>query len=157
MLSRSQDICVRLQSSLLQSGLFISNGGPTRTWRISPEPWPLSSSDFAFFSDLGNHLLNFYKGLNQLYFDSRKGKIPPWFAKYLDLGKPSDLLDYGRMNRFKTQIPGIIVIPRILQITNAFLHGRGAPQSIFRAKHVPFAQANKHSVHVAQQGRAHSH
>ena len=34
--------------------------------------------------------------------------MPEWFAEYLDLGKPQDLLEYGRMNRFKQQLPGIL-------------------------------------------------
>ncbi|MCP5108820.1 MAG: hypothetical protein GY950_35885, partial [bacterium] len=78
------------------------------TWRISPEPFYLSADTVEFFVQLGDHLLKFYRVLNQFYLGSAKGKLPPWFAEYLDMGKPSDLVDYGRMNRFKQQLPGII-------------------------------------------------
>ena len=120
MKSSPQEICSRLRTSLLQSGLFSSNGDQARIWRISPEPWLLSKTDTAFFSDLGNHLLKFYQGLNNLYLTSRKGKIPSWIAEYLDLGKPSDLLEYGRMNRFKTQVPGILR-PDVIVTENGFV------------------------------------
>jgi hypothetical protein len=39
---------------------------------------------------------------------------PPWAAAYLDQGKPEDVVAYGRMNRFKRDLPRIIrpdVIP----------------------------------------------
>ena len=77
-------------------------------WRISPEPFYLSEEEVSFFHQLGPHLLKFYSAINQLYFDSVKGRVPGWVAEYMDLGKPSDLIDFARMNRFKKQLPGII-------------------------------------------------
>lgn len=107
MVTKPEDICFDIQASLVESGLFSSNGKKD-TWRISPEPYYLSGETVTFFVQLGDHLLKFYKVLNQFYLDSVKGKAPPWFAEYLDMGKPTDLVDYGRMNRFKQQLPGII-------------------------------------------------
>ena len=37
-----------------------------------------------------------------------KGKIPSWFAQYLDAGKPDDLVAYSRMKRIRGDLPGII-------------------------------------------------
>lgn len=102
-----ENVCSDLIASLTQAGLY-SAAGSGDTFRISPEPFYLSKQDAHFFSDLGRHLLKFYEALNHLYMDSVKGKIPAWFAEYLDLGKPSDLIDYSRMNRFRNQLPGII-------------------------------------------------
>lgn len=88
-----------------------SNGeatGFTSHWRIAPTPYFLTREDLAFFSDLGGHLLVFYRALNRLYFDSVRGSQPPWVASYLDQGKPESLVAYSRMNRFRQALPAII-------------------------------------------------
>jgi len=98
-----------IRDSLVQAGLFDpheENGG--NRWRISPDAYPLTKQDAAFLAELGGHLLKFYSTLNRLYQDSVRGRLPAWFAEYLDQGKPRDLLDYARMKRFKNQLPGII-------------------------------------------------
>ena len=106
---KPEDICAKIKTSLIQSGLFSPEGSEEgNVWRISPEPFYLSEEDVRFFHQLGPHLLKFYLAINQLYFDSVKGRAPGWIAEYMDLGKPSDLIDYARMNRFKSQMPGII-------------------------------------------------
>ena len=78
------------------------------TWRISPEPFWLTEADVAFFEQLGRHLHAFYRAVNQLYHASRKGQQPAWLCGYFDQGKPAPVIDYGRMNRFKAQLPGVI-------------------------------------------------
>lgn len=57
---------------------------------------------------MGQHLLAFYQALNRIYLESLKGTQPGWVHTYLDMGKPDDLLDFARMNRFKNHIPGVI-------------------------------------------------
>lgn len=109
MIVKQEDIYSDLVAALGKAGLYSpADSGAGNIWRISTEPFYLSERDARFFSDLGRHLLKFYEALNQLYLDSVKGKIPGWFAEYLDLGKPSDLVDYGRMNKFRQVLPGII-------------------------------------------------
>ena len=111
MITKPEDICLEIESSLVQSDLF-SKATQTKklapSWRVSPEPYYLSSEEILFFEDLGCHLLKFYTVLNSLYSDSVKGKIPSWFAKYLDAGKPDDLVAYSRMKRIRGDLPGII-------------------------------------------------
>ncbi|MBT5986063.1 MAG: hypothetical protein HOG74_05645 [Nitrospina sp.] len=111
MITKPEDICLEIESSLVQSDLF-SKATQTEklapNWRVSPEPYYLSSEEILFFEDLGCHLLKFYTVLNSLYSDSVKGKIPSWFAKYLDAGKPDDLVAYSRMKRIRGDLPGII-------------------------------------------------
>lgn len=97
-LQRSQEILRGVEATPL---------GPAR-WRISPEPFWISAEEMGFFQDLGNHLLVFYQTLNALYQQSARGRLPLWIAQYLDQGKPPDLVAYGRMNRFKSHLPGII-------------------------------------------------
>ena len=109
MIASPDHICADIQNSLMESGLFSQQAGDgDNTWRISPDPFHLSPNDAAFFQDLGQHLLKFYTALNQLYFDSVKGRVPAWVADYLDRGKPAELVEYSRMKRFKSQLPGII-------------------------------------------------
>jgi hypothetical protein len=111
MITKPEDICLGIETSLVQSSLF-SKATQTEkaapSWRVSPEPYYLSSEEILFFEDLGCHLLKFYTVLNSLYADSVKGKIPPWFAQYLDAGKPDDLVAYSRMKRIRGDLPGII-------------------------------------------------
>ena len=111
MITKPEDICLGIESSLVQSGLFSKGTQAEKaapSWRVSPEPYYLSSEEILFFEDLGCHLLKFYTVLNSLYADSVKGKIPSWFAQYLDAGKPDDLVAYSRMKRIRGDLPGII-------------------------------------------------
>ena len=109
MIASPDHICADIQNSLMESGLYSQQAGNgDNTWRISPDPFHLSPNDAAFFQDLGQHLLKFYSALNQLYFDSVKGRAPTWVADYMDRGKPAELVEYSRMKRFKSQLPGII-------------------------------------------------
>lgn len=100
-----------IQDTLWHAGLF----NPTdRPWRLSPSPFPLSRQDVAFFESLGPPLLAFYQTLNRLYWESVRGLQPDWVHRFLDKGKPSDLITFARMKRFRDWIPDIIrpdVIP----------------------------------------------
>ncbi len=78
------------------------------SWRISPEPFWLTAQEASFFETLGAHLQAFYRAVNQLYHASRKGQQPAWVSGYCDQGKPDTIIDLGRMNRFKQQLPGVI-------------------------------------------------
>jgi hypothetical protein len=111
MTTSEADIYSEIKTSLSQAGLYSAdgNGSPgENTWRIATEPYLLSAEELDFIDRLGQHLLNFYTALNQFYLDSAKGKLPGWIAEYLDFGKPSHLVDYGRMKRFRKDLPGII-------------------------------------------------
>lgn len=107
-----EKICLQLNQDMAGLPLF----GPKREnhpdqktpWRISPEPFALKPEELLFFNRLGEYLLAFYRASNKLYFESAKGRMPSWIAQYLDQGKNEDLLDYGRMNRFRGELPGII-------------------------------------------------
>ncbi|MGA2106947.1 MAG: hypothetical protein ABSH25_04820, partial [Syntrophorhabdales bacterium] len=41
---------------------------------------------------LGRVLLQFYRAVNLLYRKSVDGKQPDWIARWLDLGKPAELI-----------------------------------------------------------------
>ncbi|MDE0555114.1 MAG: hypothetical protein OXI24_12905 [Candidatus Poribacteria bacterium] len=78
------------------------------SWRISPEPFWISETDLKWFEEFGSHLLNFYRACNLLYSQSVREIQPAWVAEYLEFGKPETVIQYGRMNRFKSQLPGVL-------------------------------------------------
>lgn len=112
--------CLAIRSDLTESGIYgenrrFSSGTSesaieqaTGLWRISPDPFWITQKESAFLQSLGNRLLAFYKASNRLYFESIHGEAPAWIADYLDQGKPAPVIEYGRMNRFKQAVPGII-------------------------------------------------
>ncbi|MEK9629297.1 MAG: hypothetical protein VW455_09790 [Nitrospinota bacterium] len=111
MIAQPEKTCLDIKASLEAAKLFSDSGN---TWRISPEPYFLNEEETTFFHELGPHLLKFYSVLNRFYLESVKGNFHPWFAEYLDAGKPQELLEFGRMKRMRQALPGIIrpdVIP----------------------------------------------
>ena len=109
MITQPENICVEIQASLTRSGLFTeSESDQGNCWRISPEPYFLSAEDAEFFHQLGPKLLNFYSAWNKLYLESAKGTALEWVAPYLDAGKPQELIDFGRMKRFRQTLPSIL-------------------------------------------------
>ena len=115
----SSDPCVKvhfprwqsIREHLLKNGVFNHDDPP---WLLSPDPFPLSSEDLAFFESLGQHLFTFNQAINRLYLDSLRGSQPAWVHRYLDQGKPAELLGFAQMKRFRDLTPAVIrpdVIP----------------------------------------------
>ena len=57
---------------------------------------------------LGRVLLQFYRAVNLLYRKSAEGKQPDWVARWLDLGKPAELIALQRSPAFKNDVPRVI-------------------------------------------------
>ena len=53
-------------------------------------------------------LLQFYRAVNLLYRKSAEGKQPEWVARWLDLGKPAELIALQRSPGFKNDVPRVI-------------------------------------------------
>src|ERR1700749_3858969 len=68
---------------------------------------------------LGRVLLQFYRAVNLLYRKSVEGKQPEWVARWLDLGKPRELIELQRSVAFKNDVPRVIR-PDILLTENGF-------------------------------------
>ena len=112
-----------------EKSLFINNATPkgglftgekreihpdcNTSWRISPEPFWILPEELDWLEELGKHLLAFYRACNTLYSQSWRGIQPAWVAEYLDMGKPEFIIDSGRMNRFKSQLP-LVIRPDII-------------------------------------------
>ncbi len=82
--------------------------GSRASWRIAPEPFLITPASYENLCQLGERLLAFYGAANRLYKRSVRGTIPAFFHEYLDLGKSETVIDYGRMNRFRRDLPGVI-------------------------------------------------
>jgi hypothetical protein len=120
MIAQPEKTCLDIKASLVQAGLFSDSASEAgNTWRISPEPYFLSKEETTFFHELGPKLLQFYSVLNRFYLDSAKGNFHPWFAEYLDAGKPQELIEFGRMKRMRQSLPGIIR-PDVIPTENGF-------------------------------------
>ncbi len=116
--------CLAIRDDLIRAGLYpteptAQTNGPAG-FRIAPDPVSLSVADFTFIQHLGQTLLSFYRALNRLYLDSARGTQPAWVASYLDQGKPESLIAYGRMNRFRNQLPAVIR-PDIIPTTDGMV------------------------------------
>ena len=79
-----------------------------KDWLLSPEPFPIDEKYRAELERLGHQLFVFQRACNQLYQQSVKGKQPTWVARYLDLGKPPDLIEHSRRKEFRDALPGVI-------------------------------------------------
>src|SRR6516164_6719518 len=85
-----------VRRALPQEGLFAGH-----EWRISPAPFPLSPALVHELESLGRVLLQFYRAVNLLYRKSLDGKQPDWVARWLDLGKPHELIELQRSASLK--------------------------------------------------------
>src|SRR5580658_1675770 len=77
-------------------------------WRISPAPFPLDANLAKEIESLGRVLLQFYRAVNLLYRRSVEGKQPDWIARWLDAGKPAELIALQRSSAFKNDTPRVI-------------------------------------------------
>ncbi|MCW5554918.1 MAG: hypothetical protein KIS67_22485 [Verrucomicrobiae bacterium] len=85
------------------AGLFAGH-----EWRVSPVPFSLEPRLTKELDSLGRVLLRFYRAVNLLYRKSAEGKQPEWIARWLDLGKPRELLELQRAASFKNEVPRVI-------------------------------------------------
>ena len=111
--SSPKAICLRINESSPRGGLFEGDRSKLHPdsrlpWRISPEPFWLTRGQHEFLESLGPLLLKFQRACNLLYHQSVRGLQPSWLHQYLDRGKPERVVDFGRMNRSRTQLPVVM-------------------------------------------------
>ena len=92
-----------LRAAFPADGLFAE-----KDWLLSPEPFAIDESLGKNLERLGHQLFVFQRACNQLYQQSVKGKQPRWVAKYLDAGKPPELIEFSRRAQFRDELPAII-------------------------------------------------
>ena len=92
-----------VRERLPAEGLFADHD-----WRTSPAPYPLGPALAKEIESLGRVLLQFYRAVNLLYRKSVEGKQPEWVARWLDLGKPAELIELQRSPALKNEVPRVI-------------------------------------------------
>ncbi len=100
-----------------KKGLFQTTD---RNFRFGSEPFFISDETLTKIEQIGPILLNFYEAVNELYDLSIRGSYPAWIHQYLNGGKTERVIDYGRMRRFKQDLP-MIIRPDIILTDDGFI------------------------------------
>ena len=101
-----------LRAAFPTEGLFAE-----KEFFLSPEPFAIDPALAKQIERLGHQLYVFQRACNQLYQQSVKGKQPPWVTRYLDAGKPPELIEFSRQKQFREDLP--LVIRPDLVLTDA--------------------------------------
>ncbi len=99
----SADKLTALRAAVPKEGLFAE-----KDWLLSPDPFPIDAALAKNLERLGHQLFVFQRACNQLYQQSVKGKQPAWVARYLDAGKPPELIEFSRAKQFRDDLPAVI-------------------------------------------------
>ncbi len=92
-----------IRAAFPEEGLFAE-----KDWLLSPDAFPIASKLFKELEQLGHRLFVFQRACNQLYQLSVKGKQPQWVARYLDAGKPQQLVEFSRRKEIRDDLPRVI-------------------------------------------------
>jgi hypothetical protein len=92
-----------IRNAFPKEGLFAE-----KDWLLSPDSFPIEKKFVAELERLGHRLLVFQRACNQLYQLSVKGKQPEWIARYLDAGKPKELIEFSRRKEIRDDLPRVI-------------------------------------------------
>ena len=112
-----------IRSSLAAQPLF-----EDKTWRLSPDAWPLTPDQVAQLEAIGAACFEFHQALETLYLRSVAGKnllrnkplVAPWVADYLDRGKPPPLIEHARDPKNRGAFP-LVLRPDLLLTDEGFV------------------------------------
>ena len=90
-------------AALPPGGLF-----DAKTWRMAPEAFPISAREKEELERLGHRLWVWMKACNLLYRQSVEGRAPEWIARWLDAGKPAELVAHSRARALKQELPCVL-------------------------------------------------
>jgi hypothetical protein len=98
-----------------------------KTWRYSPEAFPLTAAQVEQIEQIGQACYEFYKAQETLYLRSVEGKNllrnrplkAPWVAAYLDRGKPEALIQHARAKALRGAMP-MVIRPDLLVTEDGF-------------------------------------
>src|SRR3989441_5050915 len=114
MLART-DTLAAIWNSLAKEGLFAE-----KDWLLSPDAFPIEKKFLTELEQLGHRLFVFQRACNQLYQLSIKGKQPEWVARYLDAGKPKELIEFSRRKEIRDDLPKVIR-PDLILTENGYI------------------------------------
>ena len=98
-----EDKLTGIRASFPKEGLFAE-----KDWLLSPDAFPIDKRFLTELEQLGHRLFVFQRACNQLYQLSFKGKQPEWVARYLDAGKPKELIEFSRRKEIRDDLPCVI-------------------------------------------------
>ena len=103
MVAAPEDRLQLIRAAFPKEGLFAE-----KEWLLSPDAFPIDRKSLADLEQLGHRLFVFQRACNQLYQLSIKGKQPEWVARYLDAGKPKELIEFSRRKDIRDDLPRVI-------------------------------------------------
>src|ERR1700730_2870235 len=109
-----QDKLQKIRGAFPKEGLFAE-----KDWLLSPDAFPIEQKFLTEIEQLGHRLFVFQRACNQLYQLSVKGKQPEWVARYLDAGKPKELIEFSRRQETRNTVPPAIR-PDLILIENSY-------------------------------------
>src|SRR5213083_1288309 len=92
-----------IRAAFPKEGLFAE-----KDWLLSADAFPIDKKFLAELEQLGHRLVVFQRACNQLYQLCGKGKQPAWLARYLDAGKPAELIKFSRRKEIRDDLPRVI-------------------------------------------------
>jgi hypothetical protein len=104
-----------IRKAFPKEGLFAE-----KDWQLSPDAFPIEDKSLTELEQLGHRLLIFQRACNQLYQLSVKGKQPDWVARYLDAGKPKELIEFSRRKEIRDDLPRVIR-PDLILTDNGYI------------------------------------
>src|SRR3989442_4080998 len=104
-----------IRKAIPQQGLFAE-----KDWLLSPDAFPIEKKFLAELEQLGHRLFVFQRACNLLYQLSVKGKQPEWVARYLDAGKPKELIEFSRRKEIRDDLPRVIR-PDLILADNGYI------------------------------------
>ena len=104
-----------IRAALPKKGLFAE-----KDWLLSPDAFPIEKKFVAELEQLGHRLFVFQRACNQLYQQSVKGKQPEWVARYLNAGKPPELVEFSRRKEIRDDLPRVIR-PDLILTENGYI------------------------------------
>jgi hypothetical protein len=107
-----QDRLEAIRGAFPKEGLFAE-----KDWLLSPDAFPIEQKLVAELEQLGHRLFVLQRACNHLYQQSVKGKQPEWVARYLDAGKPPELIEFSRRKEIRDDLPRVIRPDLILSDT----------------------------------------
>ena len=98
-----------------------------KTWRYSPQAFPLSAAQLKQIEQIGAACYEFYRAQETLYLRSVEDRNllrnrplkAPWVAAYLDRGKPPALIEHARAKALRGDVP-LVIRPDLLVTQNGF-------------------------------------
>src|ERR1700720_3224941 len=104
-----------IRNAFPKDGLFAE-----KDWLLSPDPFPIDKDFERELEQLGHRLFVFQRACNQPYQLSVKGKQPAWVARYLDAGKPPELIEFSRRKEIRDDLPRVIR-PDLILTENGYI------------------------------------